>query len=94
MPIYLHMVDYTAEGLAGLRKDGGTGRVAALHTLAESVDADSIYAVPTEIADKGATVAKLCRALADCTERERQTLLERFNQQRAFVYVRRQVSPE
>ena len=37
MPIYLHMVDYTAEGLAGLRKDGGTGRVAALHTLAESV---------------------------------------------------------
>jgi cell division protein FtsI/penicillin-binding protein 2 len=62
--------------------------------LATSVEADSIYAVPSEIGDRAATVAKLCRAFTDCTERERQTLLDRFNQQRAFVYVRRQVSPE
>ena len=62
--------------------------------LATSVDADSIYAVPSEIADKAGTVGKLCRTFTDCTERERQTLLDRFNQQRAFVYVRRQVSTE
>jgi cell division protein FtsI (penicillin-binding protein 3) len=62
--------------------------------LAYSVDADSIYAVPSEIDTPRKAVAALCGALEDCTPRERQTLTERFRQQRAFAYVRRQVSPD
>jgi cell division protein FtsI (penicillin-binding protein 3) len=66
-----------------------TGRV-----LAYSVDAESIYAVPSEIEQPRQAVAALCRALEDCTGKEREALLERFGRQRAFVYVRRQVAPE
>lgn len=62
--------------------------------LATSVDADTVYAVPSEIGDEPAAVAKLCQALGDCTGKERQTLLERLGKQSAFAYVRRQVSPE
>jgi len=62
--------------------------------LAYSVEADSIYAVPTEISDPDAAAAALCRALADCGARERQTLAERIRRGRAFVYVRRQVTPD
>src|ERR1044072_3773145 len=39
--------------------------------LATSVDADTIYAVPTEIDDAPDAVAKLCRAFGDCTRKER-----------------------
>jgi cell division protein FtsI (penicillin-binding protein 3) len=62
--------------------------------LAYSVDAESIYAVPSEIEQPRRAAAALCAALEDCTARERETMLERFGRQRAFVYVRRQVSPE
>ena len=46
--------------------------------LATSVDADSIYAVPSEIDDAASAVAQLCGALGDCTARDRQTLTERL----------------
>ena len=62
--------------------------------LATSVDADSIYAVPTEIANAAEAVQKLCAALEDCTNRERQTLVEKLGQQKAFAYVRRQIAPD
>lgn len=62
--------------------------------LATSVDADSIYAVPTEIADAKVAVTKLCAAFADCTLKERQQLIERLTQQKAFAYVRRQIAPD
>ena len=62
--------------------------------LATSVDADTIYAVPSEIADPAAAAAKLCDALGDCTERDRQALVERLNHGRKFAYVRRQVAPD
>ena len=62
--------------------------------LAYSVDADTIYAVPTDIDDPPATVAAVCAALGDCTPRWRQTLETRLGRQRAFAYVRRQVSPD
>jgi cell division protein FtsI (penicillin-binding protein 3) len=64
------------------------------NVLATSVDTDSIYAVPSTLKDREATVAQICQALRDCTARERQRLVERFGTQRAFAYVRRQVSPE
>lgn len=62
--------------------------------LATSVDVDSIYAVPSEIDDAASMVEKLCTALGDCTPRERQALGDRLRKQRAFAYVRRQVSPD
>jgi cell division protein FtsI/penicillin-binding protein 2 len=62
--------------------------------LATSVDADSIYAVPSEISNPGEAAARLCDAFGDCTEKERQALTERLGQSRAFAYVRRQVPPD
>jgi cell division protein FtsI (penicillin-binding protein 3) len=64
------------------------------HVLAYSVDADSIYAVPTEIGDPPQATAALCRALGDCTAGDRQALADRIRRGRAFVYVRRQVTPD
>jgi cell division protein FtsI (penicillin-binding protein 3) len=64
------------------------------HLLATSVDVDSIYAVPAEINDDRAAVAKLCGALGDCSVREREALTDRLTNQRNFAYVRRQVSPD
>jgi cell division protein FtsI (penicillin-binding protein 3) len=63
-------------------------------TLAYSVGADSIYAVPPEIADPERTLGALCRVLRDCSREFRSRALERMRKQRAFVWVRRQVSPE
>jgi cell division protein FtsI/penicillin-binding protein 2 len=62
--------------------------------LATSVDADSIYAVPSAIGNPEQAAAELCRALGDCAGKEKQALVERLSQSRAFAYVRRQVSPE
>jgi cell division protein FtsI (penicillin-binding protein 3) len=62
--------------------------------LAYSVDADTIYAVPTDIDDPDKASSALCAALADCTAKDRHALAERIRRGRAFVYVRRQVSPE
>src|SRR5687768_15345628 len=46
--------------------------------LAYSVDADSIYAVPTEIDDDASTADAVCGALGDCSRKERGTLVDRF----------------
>ncbi|HMI93002.1 MAG TPA: penicillin-binding protein 2, partial [Polyangiales bacterium] len=62
--------------------------------LAYSVDADTIYAVPTEITDPGQTAAALCDALDDCTKKLRDELRERLAQKkRDFVFVRRRATP-
>ncbi len=61
--------------------------------LAYSVDADSVYGVPSEIADAGKTASSLCAALADCAQKEQEALTARLRQKRAFVYVRRRVTP-
>jgi cell division protein FtsI (penicillin-binding protein 3) len=62
--------------------------------LATSVDADTIYAVPSAIGDEASVVAKLCEALGDCSKSDRQDLTERLKRQRNFAYVRRQVNPD
>ena len=61
--------------------------------LAYSVDADSIYAIPSAVKDPVGTTAAVCAALGDCTPRERQVLTERFGRKSLFAYVRRQVTP-
>src|SRR5689334_3490813 len=62
--------------------------------LATSVDADTIYAVPTEIDNPADAVRRLCDALGDCDKRDRAALAERLGQRKAFAYVRRQVGPD
>jgi cell division protein FtsI (penicillin-binding protein 3) len=61
--------------------------------LAYSVDADTIYAVPSEIGDSRAAAARLCGALSDCSRKERAALEERLSQRKAFVYVKRRATP-
>jgi len=61
--------------------------------LAYSVDADTIYAVPTEVADAAKTAAALCGALDDCTAKSREELRDRLSQPRPFAFVRRRASP-
>lgn len=61
--------------------------------LAYSVDADSVYGVPSEIEHAGKTASMLCAALGDCTQKEQDALTARLRQKRAFVYVRRRVTP-
>jgi cell division protein FtsI (penicillin-binding protein 3) len=63
--------------------------------LATSVDADSIYAIPSGIGDHAATVAKLCNAFGDCSAKERQALMDRLAGKK-WSWVRRagQASPE
>jgi len=61
--------------------------------LATSVDADTIYAVPTEIDNAGEAATKICDALGDCDTKDRQAIAEKLGQKRAFAYVKRQVAP-
>jgi|TARA_B100000315_G_scaffold191589_3_gene181854 cell division protein FtsI (penicillin-binding protein 3) len=61
--------------------------------LAVSAYADSIYAVPAEISEPERIGRLLCEALEECSEAFRDRLVERLRGDRAFAYVRRQVSP-
>jgi cell division protein FtsI (penicillin-binding protein 3) len=61
--------------------------------LAYSVDADSVYGVPIDIEDAAKAASMLCAALTDCAPKERDALTGRLRQKRAFVYVRRRVTP-
>jgi cell division protein FtsI (penicillin-binding protein 3) len=61
------------------------------HVLATSVDADTIYAVPSAVGDEAATVARLCSVFGDCTKGERADLIGRLRKNRNFAYIRRQV---
>jgi cell division protein FtsI (penicillin-binding protein 3) len=62
--------------------------------LAYSVEADTIYAVPTDIGDPNKASTALCGALGDCSPKDRVALAERIRKGKAFVYVRRQATPE
>ena len=62
--------------------------------LAYSVDADSIVAVPTEVDEPEWTAGMLCSELAQCTDRDRQTFVEKLGQPGAFAWIRRKVSPD
>src|SRR5688500_588335 len=62
--------------------------------LAYSVDAETIYAIPSEIDDPSKVVAALCQALGDCQAKERRTLVDRIKRNRHWASIRRQVSPQ
>jgi len=80
---------------------GKRGEIVDRHgrLLAYSVDADTVYAVPTDIADPSTTAAQLCGAFDECTKKDRDQLLERLTRKRprggltAFQYVKRRATP-
>ena len=101
--VYLQVYQHTELASRAERQQNRTVTAAAKRgeildrrgrVLAYSVDADSIYAVPTEISDPAQAAAALCGALGDCGPKDQQALAERIRKGRSFVYVRRQTSPE
>ncbi len=62
--------------------------------LAYSVEADTVFAIPTAIKKPGETADTLCRVLNECTPEFRAGMLKAFTSGRAFAYVRRHVSPD
>jgi cell division protein FtsI (penicillin-binding protein 3) len=60
--------------------------------LAVSVDAESLYAVPQDVADVSATAQALARALS-LEPGERRELVARLQKSRAFVWIQRKVDP-
>ena len=62
--------------------------------LAWSVEADTIYAVPAEVAEPAATADALCAALDDCSPARRESIVARLGGDRAFAYVKRRATPD
>jgi cell division protein FtsI (penicillin-binding protein 3) len=62
--------------------------------LAYSVDADTIFADPTEVGDVDSTAAKLCAALDDCDAAGRRAMAKALRRDSHFAYLARQVSPD
>ena len=62
--------------------------------LAYSVDADTVYAVPTDIDDPAATARALCGALNECTPAGRDALERRLQRRRGFTLVKSDPSAE
>ena len=60
--------------------------------LAVSVDAESLYAVPQDVADPPATAAALARALS-LDAAERREVLAKLQKNRAFVWIQRKLDP-
>ena len=61
-------------------------------TLAVSVDAESLYAVPQDVDDPQATATALARALG-LDPKERRELVAQLQKERAFVWIERKVDP-
>jgi len=62
--------------------------------LAYSVDADSIFADPSEIKDPEQVAAAVCRALAHCDAQDRAQIVKNLKRSGQFAYIARKVSPE
>jgi cell division protein FtsI (penicillin-binding protein 3) len=62
--------------------------------LAYSVDADTVYAVPTDIDDPAATARALCDALDDCAPADRDALERRLRRRRTSVLLKADPSSE
>ena len=73
-----------------------TSSIASGRTLALSVDAESICAVPSRIDDPAAVLDAVCWVLGDCTEKERQRVPASASRRRSrdFAYLRRKVTRE
>jgi len=106
--VMLQVVQYDELSLRAERQQSETqktpGKRGEIHDrkgrlLAYSVDADTIYAVPTEISDPAKMAALLCAAIDECTGKDRDQLRERLSRKRrsggltSFQYVKRRATP-
>ena len=64
------------------------------HVLAYSVDADSVFADPSEIEHPDKVAQLVCAALDECGPRERQEMAQDLRRDSQFVYLARKVSPD
>jgi cell division protein FtsI (penicillin-binding protein 3) len=64
------------------------------HVLAYSVDADSLFADPSEIEHPDKVAQLVCAALDECGPRERQDMAQNLRRDSQFVYLARKVSPD
>jgi cell division protein FtsI (penicillin-binding protein 3) len=64
------------------------------HVLAYSVDADSVFADPSEIEHPDKVAQLVCAALDECGPRERQEMAQNLRRDSQFVYLARKVSPD
>jgi cell division protein FtsI (penicillin-binding protein 3) len=62
--------------------------------LAYSVDADTIFANPTENDDPEGTASAVCGALKDCNKATRVAMARALRKSTQFVYLARKVTPE
>jgi cell division protein FtsI (penicillin-binding protein 3) len=62
--------------------------------LAYSVDADSVFADPTEIEDPDVVAAAVCAALDECDAADRQAMAKKLRGSGQFTYLQRKVSPD
>jgi cell division protein FtsI (penicillin-binding protein 3) len=62
--------------------------------LAYSVDADSIFADPTEVQDPDRTAMLVCQALDRCDAADRQAIAKSLRRSGQFAYIARKVSPD
>ena len=62
--------------------------------LAYSVDADSVFADPSEIEHPDKVAQLVCGALDDCSARERQEMAQALRRDTQFAYLARKVSPD
>jgi cell division protein FtsI (penicillin-binding protein 3) len=101
--VYLQVVDHAEmmwradrQQLRTIRPPAKRGEILDRHgrVLAYSVDADTIAADPSEIADPEATANRVCAALDDCDRQLRQLMVERLRGKGQFAYLARQVSPD
>ena len=64
------------------------------HVLAYSVDADSVFADPSEVESADKVAQLVCAALDQCSARDRQEMAAGLRRDTQFVYLARKVSPD
>jgi cell division protein FtsI (penicillin-binding protein 3) len=64
------------------------------HVLAYSVDADTIFADPSEVENAAEAARLVCAALDDCDARDRLEMVKSLARETQFVYLARKVSPD
>ena len=64
------------------------------NVLAYSVDADSVFADPSEIESPDKVAQLVCAALDECGPRERQEMAQNLRRDSQFVYLGRKLSPD
>jgi cell division protein FtsI (penicillin-binding protein 3) len=62
--------------------------------LAYTVDADSVFADPTEIEDPDSVAAAVCAALGECRPSDREAMRKKLRAGGQFTYLQRKVSPD